>query len=48
MKFRAIEARTEWAADGASLDGTVLNSLKILFEGPSGTRLLLDNFEIRE
>ena len=48
VEFRAIEARTGWAADGASLDGTVLNNIKILFEGPPDARLLLDEFEIRE
>jgi hypothetical protein len=48
VEFRAIEARAGWAADGASLDGAVLNNIKILFEGSSDARLVLDDFEIRE
>lgn len=37
-----------WAADGANLDGTVLNNIKILFEGPPDARVLLDDCEITE
>lgn len=48
MEFRAIEARTGWVADGASLDGVVLSNIKILFEGSQDVRLLLDDFEVRE
>ena len=48
VEFLAIEARAGWAADGASLDGAVLNNVKILFEGPPDARLFLDDFEITE
>jgi hypothetical protein len=48
VEFRAIEARAGWAADGANLDGAVLNNIKVLFEGASDARLLLDDFEVRE
>ena len=48
VEFRAVEARTGWAMDGPSLDGSVLNNIKVLFEGPSDARVLIDDFEVRE
>ena len=48
VEFRAIEARTGWAADGTSLDGAMLSNVKIMFEGPADARILLNDFEIRE
>jgi hypothetical protein len=48
VEFRAMEARTGWAADGASLEGAELNNIKIMFEGPVDARVLIDDFEIRE
>src|SRR5262249_8961109 len=48
VEFRGVEARTGWAMDGPSLDGCVMDNLKILFEGPPDARILIDDFEIRE
>jgi hypothetical protein len=33
---------------GPSLEGDVLDNIKLLFEGREGDRVLLDNFEILE
>jgi len=43
-----VEARTGWAMDGPSLDGSVMNNLKLVFEGPADARVLIDDFEVRE
>jgi hypothetical protein len=48
VEFRGVEARTGWAMDGPSLDGCVMNNIRMLFEGPSDARVLLDDFEVRE
>jgi len=48
VEFRGVDARTGWAMDGPSLDGGVLNNLKLVFEGPADARVLLDDVEIRE
>jgi len=46
VEFRAIEARVGWARTGPSLEGDVLDNLKLLFEGQAGDRILLDDVEI--
>jgi hypothetical protein len=46
VEFRAIEARVGWAMDGPSLEGDVLDNVKLLFEGGPQDRILLDDFEI--
>jgi hypothetical protein len=48
VEFRGVEARVGWALDGPSLDGSVMNNLRMLFEGPADARVLLDDFEIRD
>jgi hypothetical protein len=48
VEFRGVEARTGWAMDGPSLDGCVMNNIKIVFEGPADARVLIDRFEVRE
>jgi len=48
VEFRGVELRTGWALDGPSLDGSVMNNLRIVFEGPPEARVLLDDFEVRE
>jgi hypothetical protein len=48
LEFRALEARVGWAMDGPSLEGSVWNNIRILFEGPETARMLLDAFEVRE
>jgi hypothetical protein len=48
VEFRAIEARVGWDMSGPSLEGDVLDNIKLLFEGREGDRVLLDNFEILE
>jgi hypothetical protein len=46
VEFRAIEARVGWDRTGPSLEGDVLDNLKLLFEGPAGDRMLLDDVEV--
>ncbi len=46
VEFRAIEARVGWGMKGASLDGDVLDNIKLFFEGGGQDRVLLDDFEI--
>jgi hypothetical protein len=48
VEFRGVEARSGWAMDGPSLDGSVLNNIKLVFEGPSDARVRIDDFEVRE
>lgn len=48
VEFRGVEARTGWAMDGPSLDGSVMNNVKIVFEGPADARVRIDDFEVRE
>jgi len=48
VQFRAIECRTGWAMDGASLDGDVLDNIKLMFEGAESDRILLDDFQVLE
>jgi hypothetical protein len=48
VEFRGVEARVGWAMDGPSLDGSVMNNLRLVFEGPADARILLDDFEIRD
>jgi hypothetical protein len=46
VEFRAIEARVGWARNGPSLEGDVLDNLKLIFQGDAGDRILLDDVEI--
>jgi len=46
VEFRAIEARVGWARTGPSLEGDVLDNLKLMFEGQPADRILLDDVEI--
>ncbi|MHC4176755.1 MAG: hypothetical protein ACYSWU_04570, partial [Planctomycetota bacterium] len=46
VAFRAIEARVGWGMKGPSLEGDVLDNIKLLFEGGAEDRVLLDDFEI--
>ncbi len=46
VEFRAIEARTGWGMKGPSLEGDVLDNIKITFGGDAEERILLDGFEI--
>jgi len=48
VKFRAIEARVGWGRKGPSLEGDVLDNIKLLYEGGESDRILLDDFEVRE
>ena len=48
VEFRAIECRVGWARRGPSLEGGVLDNIKLIFEGGKDDRLLLEDFEIRE
>jgi hypothetical protein len=46
VEFQAIEARVGWARNGPSLEGDVLDNLKLIFEGEAADRLLLDDVEV--
>ena len=46
VEFRALECRTGWGRDGPSLEGDVLNNVKLLYEGKPDDRVLLDDFEV--
>jgi len=46
VEFLAIEARVGWARNGASLEGDVLDNIKLIYEGHQEDRMLLDDFEI--
>jgi hypothetical protein len=48
IEFRAIEARVGWGMDGPSLEGDVLDNIKLTYEGAAAERMLLDDFEILE
>ena len=48
VEFRAIEARVGWDMRGPSLEGDVLDNIKLIFQGGEGDRILLDDFEILE
>lgn len=50
IDFRAAELRTMWDRSGASIEGDVLDNLKLLVQGERGSdaRLLLDDFEVIE
>ncbi|NQT83710.1 hypothetical protein HQ563_11835, partial [bacterium] len=48
VEFRAIEARVGWSMRGPSLEGDVLDNIKLVFEGGERDRILLDDFEILE
>jgi len=46
VEFRALECRTGWGRDGPSLEGDVLNNVKLLYEGKPDDRVLLDDFQV--
>ncbi len=46
VSFRAMEARVGWDRKGPSLEGDVLDNIKLLYEGGTDERVLLDDFEI--
>jgi len=46
VEFQAIEARVGWGRNGPSLEGDVLDNIKLLYEGADDDRILLDDFEI--
>jgi hypothetical protein len=46
VEFRAIEARVGWAMTGPSLEGDVLDNIKLIFDGSKSDHILLDDFEI--
>jgi hypothetical protein len=46
VEFRAIEARVGWDMAGPSLEGDVLDNIKLIFEGEEQDAILLDDFEI--
>jgi len=48
VQFRAIEARVGWGRKGPSLEGDVLDNVKLIYEGGARHRILLDDFEILE
>jgi len=48
VDVRVAQARSGPAQDGAPLDGSVMNNLTLLFEGPADARVLLDDFEVRD
>lgn len=48
VEFRAMEARVGWAMKGPSLEGDVLDNLKLVYEGDEEDRILLDDVEILE
>ncbi len=47
VEFRAIEVRTGWSRKGPSLEGDVLDNIKLMFEGSAADRMVLDDFVIR-
>ena len=46
VEFRAIEARVGWGMKGPSLEGDILDNIKLIFEGDRDDRIILDDFEI--
>jgi len=46
VEFRAIECRVGWARRGPSLEGDVLDNIKLLFQGGPADRILLDDFQV--
>ncbi len=48
VEFRAVAARIGWGMSGPSLDGDVLDNIKLTFSGDATDRVLLDNVEILE
>jgi hypothetical protein len=50
VDFRAAELRVNWDRSGASLEGDILDNLKLLIQGENvaGARVLLDDFEVIE
>ena len=48
VEFKGSEVRTRYDRSGPSLEGGLMNNIKIFFEGVPEGRILLDDFEIRE
>ena len=46
VEFQAIECRVGWGRGGPSLDGDVLDNVKLLFDGQGDDRILLDDFQV--
>ncbi len=46
VEFRAIEAHVGWDMKGPSLDGNILNNVKIAPDGSADARYLLSDFEV--
>jgi hypothetical protein len=48
VEVAGTQLRAGAAQDGATLEGSVMNNVSLLFEGPADARVLLDEFEVRE
>lgn len=48
IQFPAMLARAGAAQEGQTLEGSTMDNITILFEGPPDARMLLGNFELRE
>ena len=48
VEFRGVDVRGGWAMDGPCLDGSVMKSFTLLYEGAAEARVLLGDFEVRE
>jgi hypothetical protein len=48
VEIRGVDVRGGWAMDGPSLDGSVMKSFTLLFDGAEDARLLLGGFEVHE
>jgi acetyl esterase/lipase len=46
VEFRAIEVRVGWDMKGPSLESDVLDNIKLIYEGKTTDKILLDDFEI--
>jgi hypothetical protein len=46
VEFRAIEARVGWAGTGPSLEGDMLDNLKLVFEATATDRILIDDVDV--
>lgn len=48
VEFKGVELRIRYDRSGQSLEGSIMNNIKLFFEGAPESRILLDDFEIRE
>ena len=46
VEFKAAAAHSGWAMEGASMAGSLLDNLKLVFQGEQGDKFLIDDFEI--